>query len=98
MDMWRSRTGFIVKLAGLALIFVGAATIPTSIGSPRWGLSIFQYVEVLGIFLPVGIGLVVLGLILLAIGPCDFARLAFLRSKRFFDFARNDRNGIRRKF
>jgi hypothetical protein len=66
--VWRSRIAFIVKLVGLALIFVGAATFPTSIGSPRWGLSIFQYVEALGIFLPVGMGLVALGLVLLAIG------------------------------
>jgi hypothetical protein len=33
-----------------------------------WGLGIFQYVEALGIFLPVGVGLIVLGLILLGIG------------------------------
>jgi hypothetical protein len=59
---------FIVKLVGLAFIFVGAATFPTSIGSPRWGLSIFQHVDALGIFLPVGIGLVAFGLVLLAIG------------------------------
>jgi len=64
----RSRMAFIVKLAGVALIFVGAATFPTSIGSPKWGLSIFQYIEALRIFLPVGIGLVVLGLVLLAMG------------------------------
>jgi hypothetical protein len=32
------------------------------------GLSVFQYVEALGMFLPVGIGLVALGLVVLAVG------------------------------
>lgn len=66
--MWRSRLAFVVKLAGIVSIIGGVATFPTSIGSPKWGLSVFHYVEVLGIFLPVGGALVVLGLVLLAIG------------------------------
>ena len=68
VSVWRSRIAFVVKLVGLVLIFAGAATFPTSIGSPRWGLSVFQNVEALGIFLPVGVGLIFLGLVLLVIG------------------------------
>lgn len=66
--MWRSRLAFVVKLAGIVSIIGGVATFPTSIGSPIWGLSMFHYIEALGIFLPVGGGLLVLGLVLLAIG------------------------------
>jgi hypothetical protein len=58
----------ILKLVGLVLVLGGAVTFPTSIGSPVWGLSIFQYVEALGIFLPIGVGLIVLGLLLVGIG------------------------------
>jgi len=83
--MWRSRLAFVVKLAGIVSIIGGVATFPTSIGSPIWGLSMFHYIEALGIFLPIGGGLVVLGLVLLAIG-C-------FKSKRFLDSARNDKNG-----
>ena len=64
----RKRVASILKLVGLVLVLGGAVTFPTSIGSPVWGLSIFQYVEALGIFLPVGVGLIVLGLLLMGIG------------------------------
>jgi hypothetical protein len=64
--MWRSRFAFVVKLAGIVSIIGGGATFPTSIGSPIWRLSMFHYIEALGIFLPVGAGLLVLGLVLLA--------------------------------
>jgi uncharacterized membrane protein YgdD (TMEM256/DUF423 family) len=33
-----------------------------------WSLSVFHYIEALGIFLPIGGGLLILGLVLLAIG------------------------------
>ena len=66
--MWRSRLALIVELAGIVLIVGGVATFPTSIGSPIWGLSMFHYIEGLGIFLPVGGRLLILGLFLLAIG------------------------------
>jgi uncharacterized membrane protein YgdD (TMEM256/DUF423 family) len=66
--MWRSRLAFVVKLAGIVAIIAGVATFPTSIGSPMWSLSIFHYIQALGIFLPVGGGLLILGLVLLAIG------------------------------
>jgi hypothetical protein len=66
--MWRSRLAFVVKLAGIVSIIGGVATFPTSMGSPMWSLSVFHYVEALGIFLSLGGALVVLGLVLLAIG------------------------------
>jgi hypothetical protein len=66
--MWRSRVAFVVKLAGIVSIIGGVATFPTSIGSPIWGLSVFHYIQALGIFLPIGLGLLILGLVLLAIG------------------------------
>ena len=68
VEVWRSRVGVSLKMLGILCIFAGLACLPVSMGSVHWGLSVFHYVQVLGIFLPVGAMLVVLGLIVLLIG------------------------------
>jgi len=66
--MWRDRIAFLIKIAAIVCVLAGFATFPTSIGSVYCGLSLFHYIETLGIFLPIGAGLVMVGLVLLLIG------------------------------
>jgi hypothetical protein len=68
VEVWRSRIGISLKALGILSVFAGLACLPISMGSVHWGLSVFHYVQVLGIFLPAGALLVGLGLIVLLIG------------------------------
>jgi hypothetical protein len=69
LDVWRCRIAVAVKVVGILILFVGVETaIPMSSGSELWGLSLWHYIQAIGIFIPVGAWLVVLGAVVLIIG------------------------------
>lgn len=69
LDVWRCRTAFVVKVLGILILFSGfETTIPMSVGSSHWGLSLWHYIQVIGIFIPVGGWLVALGAVVFVVG------------------------------
>lgn len=68
LDVWRCRTAFVVKAVGILILFMGLETMPKATGSAYWGLSLWHYVQVRGIFIPVGGWLIALGVALLVVG------------------------------